>query len=161
MGIKIPFLNNFAATENQSIMSIMKLMSTLFITVLILTGSGCKESEVNKNSQGQSAMEQDPLVIPTPPGYYEPKDLKKLNLLEMYNLGTTGKMTKDFPLKDEQGNEVSWSMMDDASNQLFMQIYVDKNGKPAEGVVYKITDEIKTMIMKVRIVASPTPTINQ
>lgn len=132
-------------------------LPTLF-SILILA-FGCKQNAAESN-QGKTTDYQDPLVVPTPEGYYEPKDLKKMNLLEMYNLGTKGKLTKDFPLKDEKGNDLDWSVMDDASKQLFMQIYVDEKGNPAEGVVYKMTDEIKTMIMKVRIVATPTPNIN-
>ncbi len=130
-----------------------------FVSIsLVMSLFSCKGSESEKNTSSQTAENfKDPLVVPTPEGYYEPKGLKKLNLMEMYNLGSSGQMTKDFPLKDEHGNDVSWDIMNNSNQQLFMQIYADANGKPAEGVVYKITDEIKMMIMKVRIVSQPPP----
>lgn len=145
---------------------LIRFFSSLFTVCLLSMMISCKDSgtvnsvkEKEVDGQNDNNKFEDPLVVPTPEGYYEPKGLKKMNLLDMYKLGTTGQLKKDFPLKDEQGNDFSWAAMDNSNNQLFMQIYTDESGKPVEGVVYKITDEIKTMIMKVRIVSTPTPQV--
>lgn len=142
----------------------MKLKLLYLLSVLLFAcsenpGKSSTEPQGSKDSQNESAntsekatnAENDPFMVPTPEGYYEPQGLKKLNVLEMYKLGTGGEFTKDFPIKDKSGNAVGWNIMEDPAKPMFMQIYVDENGTPKEGVVYEINDEIRALIMKVRM----------
>lgn len=136
-----------------------KILLPVFVMSLMfgLIGS-CKKNESTASEGGSKSTQIDPenpLLVPTPKGYYEPKGLRKLSILEMYEIGTSGMFKKDFPVKDRFGNTVSWDIMENPDQPMFMQMYVDDSGHPAEAVVYEITDEIRNSILKVRIFSKP------
>ncbi|MBK9108966.1 MAG: hypothetical protein IPM92_11535 [Saprospiraceae bacterium] len=142
----------------------MKTHLILFFSILVL---GCSDSpnknEVSKEEVGQEQNDisnssdkptldsNDPFMITTPEGFYEPTGLKKLNLIEMYKLGTGGSFKKDFPLKNQNGEPVDWSIMVNPEKTMFMQMYTNDKGEVVEGVVFEVTDEIKAMIIRVRM----------
>jgi hypothetical protein len=144
-------------------MNILKTSISLSLSLfLLISVSSCKndsESKVeNKETTNTNTVNTptseggDQFLVDTPEGYYEPKGLRKLNLMEMYELGSNPDFKKTFPLRDKDGRSVEWSIMEDPKTPMFMQMYVDDEGKIAEAVVFPITDEVKALIMKVRMV---------
>ncbi len=135
----------------------------LYITLAVTTALSfcivsCKEKAIESTQEDSNPVSLDPsnpLLVPTPKGYYEPKGLRKLSILEMYEIGTSGMFKKDFPVKDRFGNAVSWDIMDNPEKVMFMQMYVNEAGQPVEAVVYEITDDIRNQILKVRLFAKP------
>ncbi|MCC6753487.1 MAG: hypothetical protein IT266_05825 [Saprospiraceae bacterium] len=123
----------------------------------IFLGS-CRNTPAEDSDQVSSTMTLDPenpLLVPTPKGYYEPKGLRKLTILEMYELGTSGMFKKDFPVKDKYGNDVSWEIMDNPEKPMFMQMYANEEGHAVEAVVFEINDEVRNQILKVRLFSKP------
>ena len=120
--------------------------------------NSCRNAPAENSDQASGTMTLDPenpLLVPTPKGYYEPKGLRKLSILEMYELGTSGMFKKDFPVKDKYGNDVSWEIMENHEKPMFMQMYANEEGHPVEAVIYEINDEVRNQILKVRLFAKP------
>jgi len=158
-------LNNFAVRKirfAKHFKSMKKILFSFIASgVMLLSFTGCKQSDTNQqaNTENETSIDpENPMLVPTPKGYYQPKGLRKLSILEMYELGTSGMFKKDFPVKDKFGNNVSWSIMENPDKPMFMQMYVDESGHPVEAVVYEITDEIRNSILKVRIFSKPKDT---
>ncbi len=144
-------------------MKILKnLIPLCFSFSILVSVNSCKHDNDTKteNIETKNPMSNtqnsadgiDQFLVETPQGYYEPKDLRKLNLIEMYERGSSPDFKKTFPLRDKDGKSVEWSIMEDPKTPMFMQMYVDEEGKIAEAVVFPITDEVKALIMKVRMV---------
>ena len=152
----------------------MKIYKTHFLLLsIIISLLSCKENpqneaktEAKNQSQLNTSQEpsdasgtgsnatmnsDDPLMVETPSHFYAPKGLKKLNLKEMYELGTRTDFKKDFPLKDTNGIAVDWALMQNPEKIMFMQMYTDSDGKIIEAVVFPVTDEVKAMITKTRM----------
>jgi hypothetical protein len=113
--------------------------------------------DTSSNTASKTESTKDPLTVPVPEGYYKPEGLRPLTMMEMYELGSTQiDFVKSLHLKDKSGNDVSHSVLEDVEKPMFVQMYADENNKVVEAVVYELTDEMKTKIMKMRM-GAPRP----
>lgn len=137
-----------------------KIVILLVSFFLLFNFSHCKND--NKGDTGstnstskQSDAKEDPLLIPVPTGYYKPEGLKPLNLIEMFKFGSEHPIVvRNLPLKDKNGNSVPNRIMENPEKPMFMQMYANDSGRVVLGVTYEMNDEIKGLIMKVRMVKS-------
>lgn len=93
----------------------------------------------------------DPLVIDLPPEYYHPPGLRPLNIVEMYNYGQANPDNlKTLSIKNKHGEPISHDALNDPEKPVFMQMYVNEEGKVVEAVIYELNDTIKNLMMNMR-----------
>jgi hypothetical protein len=103
----------------------------------------------------KSDSTNDPLLVQLPSSYYRPQGLRQLNVMEMFKFGNENPTkVRTLPLKDKNGNPVTYHIMENPEKPMFMQMYVNDSNRVVEGVVFEMNDEIKSLITKVRIVSS-------
>ncbi len=140
-----------------------KLIYILLSAYLIVNFFQCKsdkpvssesESKLSTTS-GKVEPNADPMLIQLPAEVYRPEGMRPLNVMEMFDFGTANPaLVRNLPLKDKNGNPVPYKIMENLEKPVFMQMYANDSNRVVEGVVVELTDDIKSIIMKVRMVKS-------
>lgn len=93
---------------------------------------------------------KDRFIIPTPPGAYAPRGLRKLSLLEMMKYGEDGRINTSFIKRNDKGEIVGEDYYTSGPNNRYMQAFVDEDGVVKEAVIYEMTDEISALFTLLR-----------
>ncbi len=109
-----------------------------------------RDGYIPSNESSSNTKLRDRFFIPTAPGHYTPKGFRKLNVIEMNELGDAGKLNAPFIKKNEKGEIVGEDYYVSGPNMRYMQTFVDKDGNIKEGVVYDMTDEISAIFLMFR-----------
>ncbi|NOT38390.1 MAG: hypothetical protein HOP11_13545 [Saprospiraceae bacterium] len=110
---------------------------------------------VSCNTNNSTPQLEDRFIMPSIPGDYEPKGLRKVSIMEMKKIGETTGIPPGIVFKDVKGNTVSSDYYSSGHEPKYVQFYANSTGQVEEGVVHEMTPELKAMMMLMRLATMP------
>lgn len=131
-------------------MEIVKSMRKISLYIIIILISSCK-NDFNQNN----GITKDRFLMPSLPGDYVPKGLRKMSILEMKKLSEDIGIPPGIVYKNNKGEVVAKDYYATGPEPRFMQFYANKAGDVEESVVLEMTPEMKAMMFLMRVATLP------